>query len=317
MYVRKYKKVVKNNFLFSYLSQGTSRQVLSMMFKMGVSTVRAIALETCDIIWSELAKIYLALPNMSEWEKIGDDFKTIWNFPNCVGAMDGKHIEITCPPNMGSQFFNYKGRHSIVLLATCDANYTFTYVDIGAYGSQSDGGVFSNSVLGTALSRDALNIPPPKLLKKSNISFPHFFVGDAAFPLKKFMLKPYPGRDLTDKTEYFNMRLSRARRTIENAFGILTARWRILRVTMNMAPESAEMIVKACTVLHNFVKMNDGSYCPDDFTDRVVGNTVIEGLWRKQVRPLSSVSNLGSHNAPQSAFALRDIYCDYVWKNKI
>lgn len=287
-----------------------------MMFKMGVSTVRSIALETCEVIWSELAGIYLAPPNTSEWEKIGEDFKNIWNFPNCVGAIDGKHIEITCPPNMGSQYFNYKGKHSIVLLATCDANYTFTFVDVGAYGSQSDGGVFGNSFIGRALSRDGFNLPQPKLLENSNVSFPHFFVGDAAFPLKRYMMKPYPGRDISEKQEYFNMRLSRARRTIENAFGILTARWRILRVTMNLAPDSAEKIVKACTVLHNFVKLNDGSYCPPDFADRMVENSVVEGLWRTQVRPLPSISNLGSHNAPKSAFHLRDALCEYVWLRK-
>ena len=63
-------------------------------------------------------------------------------------------------------------------------------------------------------------------------------------------------------------RLSRARRVIENAFGILVARWRILSTTLNMLPSNADKIVKACVVLHNFVKLHDTTYCPPDFVDQ-------------------------------------------------
>ena len=73
--------------------------------------------------------------------------------------MDGKHVQLKCPVNSGSYYFNYKSSFSIVLLALVDADYKFLYVDVGCNGRVSDGGVFRNSALSSALSLNTLNIP--------------------------------------------------------------------------------------------------------------------------------------------------------------
>lgn len=86
------------------------------------------------------------------WEK--------WQFPMCIGVLDGKHIVTTAPPRSGSLFFNYKGSFSIVLLALVDVNYRFLVTQIGDFDRTSDGGVFKNSSLHRWLESNNLHGPP-------------------------------------------------------------------------------------------------------------------------------------------------------------
>ena len=81
----------------------------------------------------------------------------MWNFPHCLGAIDGKHVVIQAPNNSGSLFFNYKKTFSIVLLAVCNANYQFILVDIGEAGKNSDSGIYSKSEIGKVVENNCLN----------------------------------------------------------------------------------------------------------------------------------------------------------------
>ena len=102
-----------------YLATGDSFRTISASFCIG-STVSSIIPQVCDALWEKLSKTHLMAPTCKDLLEIASQFE-IWNFPHCIGAMDGKHVVLQCPKNSGSLFFNYKGTFSIVLLAVVDA----------------------------------------------------------------------------------------------------------------------------------------------------------------------------------------------------
>jgi len=112
--------------------------------------------------------------------------------------LDGKHVTIQAPPNTGSNFFNYKKTFSVVLLALVDAQYNFIVVDVGAYGKNSDGGILAHPKLEKSLENGSLNIPKDEFLPGTTISAPYVILGDEAFPLKTYLIRPYPGKQLND-----------------------------------------------------------------------------------------------------------------------
>ena len=160
-----------------FLVTGDSMQTISFSFRLGHSKVCEIIDNTCGAICEVLSPEFVNAPkNSDEWRKISDGFSILWHFPHCVGALNGKHTIIQAPANAGSQYYNYKGTHSIVLLAVCDYNYCFTLVDIGDYGRMIDGGVLSNSLFGQAIKNNSLALPDAENVDSIDSAIPYFFV---------------------------------------------------------------------------------------------------------------------------------------------
>ncbi|XP_063231519.1 uncharacterized protein LOC134535981 isoform X1 [Bacillus rossius redtenbacheri] len=227
--------------------------------------------------------------NEGNWLKVAEDFKILWQYPNCIGTLDGKHCVIQKLPNSGSAFFNYKSAHIIVLLALCDARYCFTIVDIGAPGRHCDGAIFAASRFGRALNNRQLHIPPPRTLPNSEKVSPFVIVADAAFPLKENIMRPYPDRRLTPSKRIYNYRHSRARRVSENAFGILSHRWRVFRRPMHTKQSTVCTSVKAAVCLHNWLMKgnhnNRNRYCPQGMADEEDADGMIRpGAWREDAQ---------------------------------
>ena len=207
----------------------------------------------CEVIYKTLKKDYLSLPLCEEdWLTLVENTNARWQFPNAWGAVDGKHVHLLHPPNSGSEFYNYKGFHSIVLMAIVGYDYKFLYVNVGCQGSISGRGVFKNTDLHLALETKQLGLPDPKPLPYcidcSNIDpVPFILVGDEAFPLSKYLMKPYAQRNLDDERRIYNYRMS----VTENAFGILVNRFRLWVGRCNLSPDKASILLLASLVLHN------------------------------------------------------------------
>lgn len=160
---------------------------------------------------------------------------------------------------------------------SCYLVYRFIYADIGAEGRMSDGGIFSRSSLCRALTSNLINIPPPKPV--DSVTLPHVILADEAFPLTNTMMRPYSLKDLNHNRRIFNYRLCRARRVIENCFGIMTATWRVFEHKQSLQPAKVCTVTKACVVLHNFLR-STGQQCNITVdTDNTPGN------WRRLPRP--------------------------------
>ena len=194
-----------------------------------------------------------------EWTKVSDEFCNRWNFPHCIGAMDGKHVTIKCHVNSGSNFYNYKNFFSIVLFAIVDADYKFLYVDVGKNGRISDGGIFVNTPIYKKLEASSVGTPQPKHLHDRVKPVPYMIVGDDAFPIKTYLMKLYPSRNLDITQRIFNYRLSRVRRIVENVFGILSSRFVVFQKPIPLEPEKVEKVVLAACALHNFLRSKPSS----------------------------------------------------------
>ncbi|XP_016843940.2 uncharacterized protein LOC107981799 [Nasonia vitripennis] len=159
-----------------FLATGSSYTHLAFSFRMGVSTVCTVIEETMTVIWNKLQPIHMPIPTAYDFGKIADRFYNKWDFPHCVGAIDGRHIRIKKPANSGSLYYNYKKFFSIVLQAAVDADYRFITIDVGGYGHQSEGGTFKESKLYKALAKKILKIPEEDELPNSNTILPYCFV---------------------------------------------------------------------------------------------------------------------------------------------
>ncbi|XP_055917408.1 uncharacterized protein LOC129949784 [Eupeodes corollae] len=174
-----------------FLASGQTFEDLKFSTLIAPQTIGKIVIETCEAIIHVL-KDNIKLPmNEMQWKKEAKQFKELWNFPHCIGSIDGKHINITKPPGSGSYYFNYKKNFSIILMAIVNANYEFLMVDVGVNGRASDAGVFKQTKFYEKLESKSLGIPESEILSESCGKIPFVLVADDAFPLTENIMKPY------------------------------------------------------------------------------------------------------------------------------
>ena len=179
-------------------------------------------------------------------------------------------------------------------------------------------------MFGKAFAEGWFNYPSPKKIPGCRQKeTPFFLVGDEIFPLKDWLMRPYPGMKrgtLDESRSIFNYRLSRARRVIENSFGVLAARWRIFRRFIRASAENVEKYILATLALHNYLLQTDNAgYCPSGFVDSEDSTgRITPGEWRSDVASGDASAHLEKpHNVrhTKDAIAMRDALKEWTWSS--
>ena len=101
-------------------------------------------------------------------------------------------------------------------MAIADPDYECLYADVGTNGRVNDGGVWNKSVMFEAIKNGTVQFPDDGYLHSNTVKAPYVLLGDDAFALKRYMMKPYPQQNLTLDKRIYNYRHSRVRRISEN-----------------------------------------------------------------------------------------------------
>lgn len=250
----------------------------------------------------------------SEWIQVAAEFEDKWNFNHCIGTCDGKHIGIEKPPRSGSLFYNYKGFFSVILFAIVNANYEFMYVQTGTNGSVNDAAVFESTKFHQKLVNGCLNLPPSSPLSGTETQYaPYVLIGDNAFSINKHFMKPYPFKGISRERRIFNYRLSRARRVVENAFGILASRFRVLRRPLSLDLCNLDAVVMACCALHNYLRKQEPGYITRKWIDHenTSQGSICQGDWRKHTDGLASLKNTSKSQRNEEGNQVRNTFMNY------
>lgn len=237
-------------------------RTIAHLFGIGRSTVCSIVQTTCKAIVRYLMSAYIQLPVGEKLAEVVDGFSQSFGFPQCAGAIDGCHIPITPPALNHTDYYNRKGWYSVILQAVVDHRYLFTDINVGWPGSVHDARVLANSSLFEKAEEGLIFGGQEREIEGCNV--PVFLIGDSAYPLLKWLLKPFPDNEhLTDERKNFNYRLSRARIVVENTFGRLKARWRRLMKKNDMYIGNVQHVIAACCILHNICEVHGDSFNDD------------------------------------------------------
>ena len=116
--------------------------------------------------------------------------------PQCVGAVDGCHIPISSPAMNRTDYYNRKGWYSMILQGVVDHSYRFIDINVGWPGSVHDAHVFAHSSIYKNITDN--NFLPDKSITLNGVNIPLYLIGDSAYSLQTWLMKPFThGTNLT------------------------------------------------------------------------------------------------------------------------
>ena len=245
-----------------YLASTAEFRTIAHLFGVSTSFVCICVKEVSEAVNQKLSGI-INFPHNDDLVQVMAGYEEKWGIPMCAGAIDGTHIPILAPEESHTDYINRKGYHSIIMQAVVDCNYRFRDVVIGWPGSVHDARVLSNSLLyKKGMENQLFPGIQAKQIHDQDI-FP-FLIGDPAYPLLPWLMKPYPENSSTPTIErVFNYSLSRARMTVEDTFGRWKGRFSRFSKRVDMRVSSLINLTKASCILHNLCEIQNNTFLPE------------------------------------------------------
>ena len=208
---------------------GTSESYRSVgsNFGLGKATAKFITNDVVDALVTRYNDFIKFPETEQETRSAIDKFQRLGDFPQVVGAIDGTYIQVVAPRENKDDYFCLKKYHAIILQGTVDADKKFVDVCTGFPGSLHDARVFRLSNLFVRAENEEILTNPVRDI--NGVQVGPQLRGDGAYPIKAWLMKPYPGiENLTRSQRNFNRELRKLRVNVENAFDLLKGRWRCL-----------------------------------------------------------------------------------------
>ena len=244
---------------------------MAHLFGLGTSSVCNIVHEVCKAIVDCLLDKYIAIPRGERAMEVVRGFEEVWGFPQCFGAIDGSHVPILAPHNSVTDYYNRKGCYLIVLQALVNHEYLFMNTHVGWPGSVHDARVLSNSKVFAMEEAGALAPNSVKLI--SGVHIPIVILGDPAYLLLSWLMKPYTGTGLSQVQRRFNYQLSRARVVVECAFGKLKGRWQSILKRSDVRVDFMTTVVTSC-ILHNLCEVHKDGFDEQWLDEEVIKESI-------------------------------------------
>lgn len=212
--------------------------------------------EICLKIYENVKDEYIKLPNScDEWRKISKEFYDEYKLPNCVGALEIRHLAFK-PINKKGQMRDNRffTDNTIALIAILDAHSNFMYIDVGQKSTLNDKNLFNNSNLKNLIDNNVINLPNSDQLPNSDKSIPYYFIGDYSLPLNTYLMKQFYVSSLTPPQLNYDFKLWDVSQRAEHCFETLTNMFPILMEPFRTDEENAKKITLGCIALYNFLK---------------------------------------------------------------
>ncbi len=220
-----------------------------------------------DVLRVKLVPEAIRFPTGSELEQVMVDFEALCGLPGCGGALDGTFMPIKKPAEYGDTYFCYKHFNAIIVLGCEDARGICTYVNSGRPGSVGDSYTFRHSALYKKVTSGEWLAHSPQTIEGVQVN--PFLVADAAFPLAATCMKCYEGSGLPPQKHSFNYSLIRTRRVVEQAFGRLKGRWKVMDGHCKINdPVFVRQVAMVCCGLHNICERHQCPFEPGRLPDQ-------------------------------------------------